>query len=46
METIEKISLMKEERYRQAILATYLLSESQRRLEADLERDGDLEALK
>lgn len=39
METIEKIPLTKEERHRRALLATELLLESQRRPDADLEKE-------
>jgi len=39
MDTNEKIPLTKEERHRRAIVATELLLESQRRPEADLEKE-------
>lgn len=39
METIQKTALTKAERHRRALLATYLLLESQRRPDADLEKE-------
>lgn len=39
METVEKTPLTKEERHRRALLATFLLQESQRRPDADLEKE-------